>query len=56
MVLRIIGRIIVVAFAFLLAALCRGFVLFTLGLERVTQASCTGRGPGRRHRFDRALD
>ncbi len=36
MVLRIVGRIIVVAFAFFLATLAAGFVLFTLGLERVT--------------------
>ena len=34
--LRIVGRIIVVAFAFFLATLAAGFVLFTLGLERVT--------------------
>jgi len=31
-----IGRIIVVAFAFLLGTLAAGFVLFTLGLERIT--------------------
>jgi hypothetical protein len=31
-----IGRIVVVAFAFFLATVCAGFVLFTLGLERVT--------------------
>lgn len=33
---RTIGRIIVVAFAFFLATTAAGFVLFTLGLERVT--------------------
>lgn len=33
---RTIGRIIVVAFAFFLATMAAGFVLFTLGLERVT--------------------
>jgi hypothetical protein len=31
-----IGRIIVVAFAFLLGTIGAGFVLFTLGLERIT--------------------
>jgi hypothetical protein len=34
--LRTVGRIIVIAFAFFLAALAASFVLFTLGLERVT--------------------
>ena len=33
---RTIGRIIVVAFAFFLATMAAGFVLFTLGLERLT--------------------
>jgi hypothetical protein len=33
---KTIGRIVVVAFAFFLATIGAGFVLFTLGLERVT--------------------
>jgi len=33
---KTIGRIIVVVFAFFLATVCAGFVLFTLGLERIT--------------------
>ena len=33
---KMVGRIIVVAFAFFLATMSAGFVLFTLGLERVT--------------------
>ena len=33
---RTIGRIIVAVFAFFLATMAAGFVLFTLGLERVT--------------------
>ncbi len=36
MLVRLIGRIIAVAFAFLLGALSAIFVLVTLGLERVT--------------------
>ena len=36
MVMRTVGRIIVVAFALFLATLASSFVLFTLGMERIT--------------------
>ena len=35
---RAVGRIVVVAFAFLAAAVFAGFIVFRLGLERMTQA------------------
>jgi hypothetical protein len=36
--MRTIGRLIVVPLAFLIAAAAAGFVLFTLGLEKITHA------------------
>jgi hypothetical protein len=36
--MRAIGRLIVVPLAFLIAAAAAGFVLFTLGLEKITHA------------------
>ncbi len=38
MVMRAIGRLILVPLAFLIAAGAAGFVLFTLGLEKITHA------------------
>jgi hypothetical protein len=42
--LRALGRIIIVPIAFVLAALVAGFVIVSLGQERVVQGM-TGRGP-----------
>lgn len=42
--LRVVGRIILVPIAFVLAALVTGFVIVSLGQERIVQAA-TGRGP-----------
>ena len=41
---RVVGRIILVPIAFVLAALVTGFVIVSLGQERIVQAA-TGRGP-----------
>ena len=42
--LRVVGRIILVPIAFVLAVLVTGFVIVSLGQERIVQAA-TGRGP-----------
>ena len=42
-VLRTLGRLILIPIAFVLSAIAAGFVLFTLGMERVTHAM-KGRG------------